>query len=145
MRTTFILIIFASLLISCDSIKPVFEKADYVEITLYGRLPDKIDHKYKTITIKNRNEITMIAGYITRDDAPLYKCGYTGSILFLKNGSRSSNVLFDAEFNLAYGCRHIIFFQKGELISKRLSDEGIKYLGELYRKNVKQQHWLFVK
>lgn len=136
----FTLSIICCLLLNCDKINPVLKKADSIEITFYGREADKINTSYKKITITTPVEISKTIDFISGDDAPLYKCAYNGNISFLKEGKSFIN---NAEFNISRECPHIIFYIKGELISKEITDGGLVYLRNLYRQNVERAHWMF--
>ncbi|MEM0997378.1 MAG: DUF6265 family protein [Bacteroidota bacterium] len=64
------------------------------------------------------------ASLISDRSAPLFKCGYDGSITFLEG----ETVRRTAEFNLRESCRHIVFTEKEQVQSREMSIAGYRFL-----------------
>lgn len=64
---------------------------------------------------------------ISEDKTAAFKCGYDGSISFIKN----EQVLLSAEFNLKEECRHISFMDGETLNHRALTPEGLEFLTNL--------------
>lgn len=140
MRTKLFLLIFTVVLFSSGFIfnplsdykKYILKNSDSAEIKFYAYKEARTDIK-KQFTFKTKEEIKKILDFISDKTAPFYKGGYNGSIDFLKNGK--SILEEKIEFNLSKDMRHIVFLYKKKLYSRKLTENGIKFLNELSNKN----------
>ena len=125
------------LLIGCDSVDYamklyVKDTTDRIEVLIYQKTQEKGRQPLLATSFSDPSNIKKVLEFITRDKAPFYKCGYTGSIVFL--GGANSYVVQKMEFNTQPGCEHIVFTYEDELHSRHLTDEGIAFLDSLYQK-----------
>ena len=75
--------------------------------------------------------VSVYNTFISNEKAPLFKCGYNGSITFYV---KDKEILEDnAEFNLNNSCRHIVFMHKGELYSFKISEKGFVFLNNIFK------------
>jgi len=137
MRRLLFLNLFFSLFIcfSCsESIVSSFKKsvndADKIKIYFYknGESSERIE---SIISVDNKDEIKKFIDCITDEDAPFYKCGFTGSAELFKNNES----LINMEFNIKSGCCHIIFKFRETMFSKKISDEGINLINQYIAKS----------
>ncbi|HEX38052.1 MAG TPA: hypothetical protein ENG70_04235 [Candidatus Cloacimonetes bacterium] len=122
------------LLLGCDSVDYAMKlyvqnNTDRIEILLYQKSQEKGQQPLMARTFSDPANITKVLGFISNKRAPLYKCGYTGSIIFL--GEANSFVVQKMEFTAESGCEHIVFTYEGELFSRQLTEEGIAFLDSL--------------
>ena len=110
----------------------ILTQADMVRISFYAYEDEKLNENYQSIELTKKEEISHILSFISNSNAKFYKCGYHGSIDFLKNGK--SILEEKMQFNLSSGCKHIVFIKNDHLYSKRLSEEGVIFLKEQYDK-----------
>jgi len=125
------------LLIGCDSVDYamklyVKENTDRIEILIYQKTQEKGRQALLVTSFSDSTNIKRLLDFITRKKTPFYKCGYTGSIVYL--GGANSYVVQKMDFNTQLGCEHIVFTYKDELHSRHLTDEGIAFLDSLYQK-----------
>lgn len=126
---------FTSLLIcSCLSSKTQFcKETDRVVVSFYA-LADEggIDRSYLVEEFTEKTDIDKFCDVISSSNAPNYKCAYSGSIDYYKNGIS----LLDekAEFNLNPDCAHIVFIYEEKMYSKKLTKNGIEFLNSFYEK-----------
>ena len=116
---------------SNDYKKYLAENTDTVIITIYG-LTGELAKKEVIKTIKQTAAVLKVINFISDKKAPAYKCGYSGSIDFFKNGK--SLLTEKMEFNLLTQCSYIAFLVDGKLKLKKLTIAGIKYLRNLATK-----------
>ena len=76
-----------------------------------------------------KEEIEKLAGYISDENSPDYKCGYDG-IIELKTTKGDVNM----EFNLHNECKHIVFTFENKRYTKKLTQDGWEFLRDLYNK-----------
>lgn len=140
MKTKLIILISMVLLLSSGFIfnplsdfkKNILKNSNSAEIKYYAYKEARTDIK-KQFTFKTKKEIKKILNFISDKSAPFYKGGYNGSIDFLKNGK---SILDEKmEFNLSKDMKHIVFSYKKKLYSRKLTENGIKFLNELSNKN----------
>lgn len=74
-------------------------------------------------------EIEKLAGYISDENSPDYKCGYDG-IIELK--TTKGDIIM--EFNLRDECKHIVFTYENKRYSRKLTQDGWEFLKDLYNK-----------
>jgi hypothetical protein len=110
----------------------ILAQADMVRISFYAYEDGKLNQNYQSIELTKKEEISHILDFISNRNTKFYKCGYHGSIDFLKNGR--STLEDKMEFNLSSSCNHIVFIKNDHLYSKRLSEQGVIFLKEQYDK-----------
>jgi len=114
---SFIILLFTS---CSTSLPEIFtQDVNHVIIEFY-------DAEQSTFEVLNTKDITLIQQAIqaiSTDNAPAYKCGYSGKIKFY---SPDDNL--EIEFNLSEDCNHAVFMDNNELVSKKLSKEGRTFL-----------------
>lgn len=71
-------------------------------------------------------EVDKIVGFITNRNAPLYKCAYHGKIKFF-----TKDAMVEAEYNHSEECAHVVYMKGTEIVSKKLTKEGVLYLRKL--------------
>lgn len=126
---------FASLLTSsCLNSKTQFcKETDRVVVSFYAKADEGgIDRSYLVKEFTEKTDIDKFCDVISSSNAPNYKCAYSGSIDYYKNGVS----LLDekAEFNLNPDCTHIVFIFKEKMYSKKLTKKGIEFLNSFYKK-----------
>ena len=137
MNRLIILNIFLSLFIysSCSnsivsSFKKELKDSDKIKIYFYKSDTSAAGKFESIVNIDDKNEIQNFINCISEQDAPFYKCGFTGSIEFFKNNLSVINM----EFNIKPDCRHIIFKFRETMFSKDITDDGIKLINKYYEK-----------
>lgn len=79
--------------------------------------------------IAEPNDIKNIINFISDENSPFYKCGYTGTIDFMKNNA--SILDGTISFNLHQGCMHIVYIYNEKIFAKKITPEGIHYLNSI--------------
>ena len=130
----FLLLIFSTILFSCNKYKEIFEDIKKIKITVYIWEENFIDYENYYIEIFDIAEIKNITKFISNVSSPSYKCGYNGKIDFY---CKDNNVLFDAEFNI--GCDTIVFIYDNKVYHKRISNDGIIYFENII-KNIEERY-----
>lgn len=118
-----------ALCFSCGNGEINYKQADELHIKMHYFHTEGFK-TFKTVKIKNPIEIKKILSYIKNEESPVYKCGYSGTLIPYKKGKKLAHM----SFNIDPLCRHIIFSQKGEIVSKKLSTEGCNAFNELRKK-----------
>jgi hypothetical protein len=84
---------------------------------------------------------------ISTKESPAFKCGYDGSISYVKG----DEALLSAEFNLKEDCRHIAFMEGENLLTRSLTPEGYEFLnnlretGQPTEASLKEMSWMLGK
>lgn len=97
----------------------VIENSTRIEISLYSK--GKV-----VLTIEDKEQIKAFAKYIMPKYTKEYKCGYDGKVVFDTPGKK-----YEAEFNLSDDCKQIVCVIDDELISRKLTPEGLEFLRDL--------------
>lgn len=122
------LLVMGILLGACGSTRAfknyVKSRANGGEIKIYAR---NTKNKKEVIYRIKEKEISMILSFVTDEEAPAYKCGYTGTIDFYNDGK---SILEDkVDFNA--GCGHAVISYGGSVLLRKLSPKGIQFFEKL--------------
>jgi len=118
-----------ALCFSCGSGGINYKQADELHIEM-NYFHNEGFKTFKTVKIKNQIEIKNFLSYIKDEESRIYECGYSGAMIPYKKGKKLAHM----SFNIDPLCRHIIFSQKGKIVSKKLSTEGCNAFNELREK-----------
>jgi Domain of unknown function (DUF6265) len=114
---------------------PPLSRTTRAEITYYSD-PEKGNEGEKTtMNIIDPEEALLLTSVLEGDSAPKYKCGYQGMIRFYATDS----LIYEAEFNLASDCRHIVFMKDGKLQSVKLEEREVETLRKYRMKAFENQ------
>ena len=114
--------LFVSIFSSCGTGLPdnYFENTDRVIV----EMSNSEGESHEVLNTTDKNVIQKYISAISNQSAPIYKCGYNGSLIFHKGST-----IIDGSFNLSEDCQHIVFLdEKGELKSLKLTKEGRELL-----------------
>lgn len=130
-----LLIIFSIFHFSCNTQEII--AADTVKIVFYVRTKGQAIRRPLTIT--DRKKVLLFSkAFSGTGSAPLYKCGYTGSIIFYRFGRK----ILSADFNLSEECAHFVSMKGENIISREIGDEGLKQLRDMYREIIPEKNSL---
>jgi hypothetical protein len=130
-----LLIIFSLFPFSCNTQEII--AADTVDIVFYGRT--KGGALRRPLTVTDRKKVLLFSkSFAGTESAPLYKCGYTGSIIFYRSGKK----ILSTEFNLSEECAHFVSMEGEKLISRKIRTEGLKLLRDMYKDTIPEKNWL---
>lgn len=121
----FLIVILSTILIlnSCGTAglpDTYFENVNRVTI----EMSNSQGENYEVLNTSDKSEIEKYIAAISKQTAPMYKCGYTGNLTFHKE-----TTLIDGSFNLSEDCNHIVFLdEKGELKSLKITKKGRELL-----------------
>lgn len=87
-------------------------------------LPDS-DSVLKSVSTTDTKAIQKMARFLGGKEAPLYKCGFEGSMLFFRNGQQVLPVVFKY---MDKDCRHFSFDLDNKVMSTSMSAEAIDFL-----------------
>lgn len=108
---------------SSDFLDILKEQTDRIVISLYNDQNSRIE-------ISGKSAVTETVGFVSEKQAPAYKCGYHGSMTFYSENTPLLEE--DAEFNISPECRHIVFLYNNTLFFRELTEDGVRYLQNLY-------------
>lgn len=130
MKKAFILAFLSLILIvsSCTGPKQAFSSSSKVEIWLI--YPGDEGSNRVIFSSQDATEITKVAGFISTKDAPMYKCGYSGKMVFTTAANKTEVV----EFNFDENCPHAKYMVGDNLKSKVFTQEGIDFVKSLIRR-----------
>ena len=111
---------FYSNLNKADSVKIIFYKDNK---SLFNDTIIKYDFK----NFKFKSQEKIFKKFISNENRPFFKCGYTGKIIYYRNNS----ILLEAEFNIFDECSHIVFEYKNKIYSKKISNNSLQFLKNL--------------
>lgn len=121
-RKLIVVIAFGGMLMTFTNCTSLLKEVSQVTVVVYTKEGKKIE----VLSTKEKGEISQLKTFVTSKKAPLYKCSYNGEITFYTEKGTISG-----EYNHSAGCGHIVFLINGELVSRRLSKEGLNYLKKL--------------
>lgn len=121
-RKLIVMIVFGGILMTFTNCTSLLDEVSQVTIVVYTKGGKKVE----VLATKEKRVVNQLTTFITSKKAPLYKCGYSGEITFY-----TAKGIIAGEYNHSTDCGHIVFLINGELVSRRLSEEGLNYLKKL--------------
>jgi len=105
-------------------IKDFVQGADSVAIN-YFKGDGSMDTVIKVIILRDKKQVSSLAGYVEGGTTEPAKCGYDGSLHFFKNNI----VLKDVDFRMNDAqCMHFSFVLDNNMYTTRLSAEAKTFL-----------------
>ena|SRR5690349_14011998 len=86
----------------------------------------------KTVATGEKKAINRLAEFVSGKEAPQFKCGYDGELLFFEKGKPVSNVSFKFSND---SCRHFLLDVEGKLMATKMSNEAADFLKNLQAGN----------
>lgn len=106
----------------------VVQHTEKIQVIFY--LPDGTE---TFVDITDRSEIKEFDSFVSDENTPLYKCGYTGKMVFFlyPDMAPPGKNTISVEFNLDESCRHVAYYFDEGLQTKAITDKGFDYLNSL--------------
>lgn len=160
MKTQFAALIFTLMtLCSCQSNPTATNSGDQLPSSPTSSSTSNIDRIEEATLVKisfssgekfaylDTDNLMRASQIISNNEAPAFKCGYDGSLSYVKG----EEILLSAEFNLKDECRHLAFMDGETLMHREMTDTGFEFLSSLRetglptKASLKDMQWILGK
>ena len=127
MKSCLVITTVAILFCSCkqSDVRQAFSSADSLVIHFKDEQAAVIT---KTVQTAESKAISRMIDFIDTKESELFKCGYDGKMFFYDKGQKIQEVDFKMKND---SCNHFAFLLNGNLMSTKMSNEGIDFLNAL--------------
>lgn len=101
-----------------NALQQELQQADSLQIIFFNYDENQQQIITKSITITNRCKIKEVSRIVTGKRAGLYKCGYSGKLMWFL----PTHTTYNMHFNLTEHCKHIVLHNKKKIYIRELPE-----------------------